>query len=83
MAVQRGIDRAVGARSGAGADPLELLYFGLVTAPLLLDRDHDAVTAALIAALTVIGFASLMIGMIAVFPWLGHASWHAYRELVE
>ncbi len=38
--------------------------------------------AAILAALTAIGFATLMIGMIVVFPWLGHASWHAYRELV-
>jgi uncharacterized membrane protein len=39
--------------------------------------------AAIVAALTAIGFATLMLGMIVLFPWLGHASWHAYRELVE
>jgi uncharacterized membrane protein len=30
-----------------------------------------------------IGFATWMIGLVLVFPWLGHASWHAYRDLVE
>jgi uncharacterized membrane protein len=24
-----------------------------------------------------------MVGLVLVFPWLGHASWHAYRDLVE
>lgn len=38
--------------------------------------------AALIAGITALGFATLMIGLVVVFPWLGHASWHAYRDLV-
>jgi uncharacterized membrane protein len=41
------------------------------------------VWAALIVALTAIGFATLLIGMIVVIPLLGHATWHAYRELVK
>jgi uncharacterized membrane protein len=39
--------------------------------------------AALIVLLTVLGFATAFVAMIVVFPWLGHASWHAYRDLVE
>jgi uncharacterized membrane protein len=39
--------------------------------------------AALLAALTAIGIATWMIGLVVIFPWLGHASWHAYREIVE
>jgi len=39
--------------------------------------------AALIAGLTFIGMATDFIAMAAIFPLLGHASWHAYRELVE
>lgn len=39
--------------------------------------------AVLIAVLTAIGFATLMIGLLVIFPWLGFASWHAYRDLVE
>ena len=41
------------------------------------------VWAALIAGLTALGMAGLMMGLILVFPWLGHASWHAYRDLVD
>jgi len=81
---------------------LAVYALGVVTAPLLLDRDVDVVTAAvtslrcclrnpgaallwaaLIAALTALGFATLMLGLVVIFPWLGHASWHAYRDLVE
>jgi uncharacterized membrane protein len=39
--------------------------------------------ATLLAALTAIGIATWMIGLVVIFPWLGHASWHAYREIVE
>ena len=41
-----------------------------------------AVWAALIAALTAIGFASLLLGLALVLPLLGHATWHAYRDLI-
>src|SRR6185369_12255979 len=39
--------------------------------------------AALIVALTLTGFATLLFGLLVIMPILGHASWHAYRELVE
>lgn len=39
--------------------------------------------AALIAAMTAIGFATAMLGLVVVFPWLAHASWHAYRAMVQ
>lgn len=41
------------------------------------------VWAAWIAAITALGFASGMLGLIVAFPILGHASWRAYRDLVE
>jgi uncharacterized membrane protein len=41
------------------------------------------VWGAIIAVLMALGFATWMIGLALVFPWLGHASWHAYRDLVE
>jgi uncharacterized membrane protein len=75
---------------------------GVVSAPFLLDRPVDMVTAmltslrccmrnpapmtlwaALIAVLTAAGFATAMVGLVVLFPWLAHASWHAYRDLVE
>lgn len=85
-----------------GLFALTVFVFGVVTAPMLLDRNVDVVTAALtslkcclvnpratlvwaalIALLTAVGFATLMLGLIVVFPLLGHASWHAYRDLVK
>lgn len=41
------------------------------------------VWGALIAGLVALGVATDFIAMAVIFPWLGHASWHAYRELVE
>ncbi len=41
------------------------------------------VWAALIVAVTTLGFITLLIGMIVVAPLLGHATWHAYRDLVR
>ena len=41
------------------------------------------VWAALLAGLTALGFATAMLGLVVVFPLLGHASWHAYRDMVE
>lgn len=39
--------------------------------------------AVLIVVLTMTGFATLLFGLVVLMPMLGHASWHAYRELVE
>lgn len=39
--------------------------------------------AAVIVALTLVGFATLLFGLVVLMPILGHASWHAYRDLVE
>ena len=38
--------------------------------------------AALIVVLTAIGFAPFVFGMIIIAPILGHATWHAYRDLI-
>jgi uncharacterized membrane protein len=42
-----------------------------------------ALWAALVMLLTVSGMATAMLGLVIVLPLLGHASWHAYRELVD
>lgn len=39
------------------------------------------VWAAIVLALFVLSVATGMIGLIIVFPWLGHATWHAYRAV--
>ncbi|HRP24950.1 DUF2189 domain-containing protein [Thauera sp.] len=48
-----------------------------------MNFDTMALWAAIIVAMVLIGFATMMIGMVILLPLLGHASWHAYRELVE
>jgi uncharacterized membrane protein len=40
-----------------------------------------ATWALLIGVLTAVGFATALIGLIVIYPILGHASWHAYRRL--
>lgn len=42
-----------------------------------------ALWAALLMGLTLLGMAGALVGLIVVVPWLAHASWHAYRDLVE
>jgi uncharacterized membrane protein len=42
-----------------------------------------ALWATLLLTLTLIGMATFMVGLIVVVPWLAHASWHAYRDLVR
>jgi len=39
--------------------------------------------AALILGLTVLAMATALVGLLLVVPLLAHASWHAYRDLVE
>jgi uncharacterized membrane protein len=41
------------------------------------------VWATAIVLLTGIGIATWFIGLVVIFPVLGHASWHAYRDLVQ
>lgn len=39
--------------------------------------------AALIAGFMAIGIATLFVGLVIAFPLVGHATWHAYRDLVR
>ncbi|MDP3229438.1 MAG: DUF2189 domain-containing protein [Acidovorax sp.] len=39
--------------------------------------------AAIILGLTLLGLGSLMLALVVVMPVLGHASWHAYRDLID
>lgn len=73
----------------------------VVSIPMILDRDTDAVTAALasfgvvlrnlgtmlcwgalVAALTLLALWPWALGLVVVGPWLGHATWHAYRDAI-
>lgn len=40
------------------------------------------VWAALIVALTALGFASFLLALIVIYPLLGYATWHAYEDMV-
>jgi uncharacterized membrane protein len=74
----------------------------VVSMPMILDRDTDAISAvltslrvvfqnlgvmmlwgALIAALVALALGLWSVGLIAVGPVLGHATWHAYRSSIE
>jgi uncharacterized membrane protein len=41
-----------------------------------------ALWAGLLMAITALGMLTGLLGLIVVVPWLAHASWHAYRDLV-
>ena len=42
-----------------------------------------AIWAGLIALMTGFGIATALVGLVVVFPVLGYATWHSYRELVR
>lgn len=50
---------------------------------MLDDLPAMIVWSLLIVALVAVGFATYLVGMVVVFPLLGHATWHAYRDLVR
>ncbi|MGB0126239.1 MAG: DUF2189 domain-containing protein [Rhodocyclaceae bacterium] len=50
----------------------------VVTNPLPM-----AVWAGTIVLLVAIGFATALVGLVVIMPLLGHATWHAYKELVD
>ncbi len=74
----------------------------VVSIPMILDRDTDAISAgitslqvvfsnlpvmllwgALLTTLVVVALIPWGIGLLIIGPWLGHASWHAYRGSVR
>lgn len=73
----------------------------VVSIPMILDRDTDAISAAITSIRVVLSSPLVMLlwgamlsllvlaalwpwalGIVVVGPWLGHASWHAYRGTV-
>lgn len=80
------------------------LVFSLsvISIPMILDRDADAISAAIASMEVVVDNTAVMIlwgglitllvclalwpwglGLLVVGPWLGHASWHAYRGTIQ
>lgn len=39
--------------------------------------------AVTVAVLTLIGFLTAMLGFVLIIPWLGYATWHAYRDALD
>jgi uncharacterized membrane protein len=48
----------------------------------LLNLPAMLVWAVFIVGLTVLGFVTVLAGMVIVAPLLGYATWHAYRDLI-
>lgn len=69
MMLDRGTDTVVAALTSVRA---------LFTNPLPL-----LLWAILIVLIVGLGFATLFIGLVVAVPWIGHATWHAYQDLVE
>ena len=42
-----------------------------------------ALWAALIAGFMALGIATLFVGLVVAFPLIGHATWHAFRDLIR
>jgi uncharacterized membrane protein len=63
------------------------VYFisAILTSLRAVARNFDVMMlwAALVVTLTLTGFATLLFGLVILMPLIGHASWHACRELVE
>lgn len=87
-----------------GAGFALLVYaFSVVSIPMILDRDTDAITASITSmsvfanhwpqmlgwglmltlGVIVAFLTPQMLGLLVIGPWLGHASWHAYRGNVR
>lgn len=65
--------------------PSKLGVFGAVLTSWRVVLEHPApiaLWAALLMGLTLVGMATALVGLVLIGPWLGHASWHAYRDLV-
>jgi len=50
---------------------------------VLRNKPTMAVWVALIVALTGVGFATALLGLVVVIPWLAYATWHGYRETLD
>ena len=50
---------------------------------VLRNKGVCAVWAAIIAALTAVGFLTAYLGLVVIMPWLAYAAWHGYRETLD
>jgi uncharacterized membrane protein len=52
-------------------------------AAVMLNPKPMALWAALIAAFIAVGIATVFVGLVVAFPLIGHATWHAFRDVVR
>lgn len=50
---------------------------------VVLNLKPMALWAALVASIVMLGISTLCVGLVIAFPLIGHASWHAFRSLVQ
>jgi uncharacterized membrane protein len=50
---------------------------------VLRNRWTMALWGIIVTVLTAVGFLTLMAGFIVIIPWLGYATWHAYRDALQ
>ena len=56
---------------------------GASVAAVQLNPKAMMLWAALIAGFMALGIATLFVGLVIAFPLIGHATWHACRDLVR
>jgi uncharacterized membrane protein len=56
---------------------------GASLAAVVANPKPMALWAALIAGFMALGIATLFVGLVIAFPLIGHATWHAFRDLVR
>ncbi|MEQ8747466.1 DUF2189 domain-containing protein [Pyruvatibacter sp.] len=97
----RGLALLVTGTLVGGAIAAVVFSAAVVSVPMLVERDIDAVTAVLtsikavqlnlgpmllwawlVLILTAFGIATLFVGLIITFPLVGHATWHAYKDVI-
>lgn len=71
---------APGVRAISAAQPFSWLGYGLRD---LRAAPGPSLFHGIVFAPVGIGSATWLLGLVIVMPILGHASWHAYRNLVE
>lgn len=50
---------------------------------VLRNKQTMLVWATLIVLLTLVGILTALLGLIVIIPWLGYATWHAYRDAID
>ena len=59
------------------------LFYGVALTAMGVLLTQTWGKGAIVVVLTGVGFAAFYVGLLVVLPVIGHATWHAYREVVE